>query len=187
MNNAYVFGYGSLVNSATHTYRDAHPARVKGWRRTWRHTALRDVAFLTVIPDPDCEIEGLIAGVPKDDWPALDKRERAYVREVAQIIAHPFATNPDVRIYHVPHGYHAEPTTQNAVLLSYIDVVVQGYLRVFGEDGVSRFFETTDGWDAPIRDDRSAPKYSRHQQLTTHETDLVDANLARLGVTLQKS
>ena len=29
----YVFGYGSLVNSATHDYRDLRQARLLGWQR----------------------------------------------------------------------------------------------------------------------------------------------------------
>ena len=52
------------------------------------------------------------------------------------------------------------------------------------QDGVARFFETTDGWDAPIRDDRLAPMYPRHQQLTAAETAFVDTWLARVEATL---
>jgi len=63
-------------------------------------------------------------------------------------------------------------------------VVVQGYFREFGEDGVLRFFETTDGWDAPILDDRQAPVYPRHQRLTPQEVELVDRNLKHIGATV---
>jgi hypothetical protein len=65
--------------------------------------------------------------------------------------------------------------------LSYIDVVVQGYLREFGEEGVARFFATTDGWDAPVADDRADPIYLRHQTLTRAERALVDRWLDDLG------
>ena len=41
MNHPAFFGYGSLVNRATHDYRQAVPARLKGWRRVWRGTDLR--------------------------------------------------------------------------------------------------------------------------------------------------
>jgi hypothetical protein len=47
------------------------------------------------------------------------------------------------------------------VLLSYLDVVVQGYLQEFDEAGVAHFFDTTDGWDAPLLDDRTHPHYPR--------------------------
>ena len=70
------------------------------------------------------------------------------------------------------------------MLLSYVDVVVQGYLREFGEDGVAQFFATTDGWDAPILDDRADPVYPRHQALTAKERAFTDRHLADVGATL---
>ncbi|MEM7491215.1 MAG: gamma-glutamylcyclotransferase, partial [Pseudomonadota bacterium] len=50
------FGYGSLVNRRTHAYPDAAPFTIRGWRRAWRHTALRPVAFLTAVPDDGAAI-----------------------------------------------------------------------------------------------------------------------------------
>ena len=80
MSDPFFFGYGSLVNLATHAFTDAHPASIRGWRRAWRYTPLREVAFLTAVPDPEAEIEGMIAHVPGGDWAALDEREFAYDR-----------------------------------------------------------------------------------------------------------
>lgn len=183
--HAYFFGYGSLVNLATHDYADAHVARARGWRRIWRHTDLRPVAFLTAVPDPGCEIDGMIAHVPGDDWRALDEREHAYARvAVPDDVEHPLPHRIDVAIYSIPHGAHGAPDTAHPVLLSYVDVVVQGYLRAFGEAGAERFFETTAGWDAPVMDDRENPIYPRHQILTPDERDFVDASLRRRQVTL---
>ncbi|WP_323785658.1 hypothetical protein [Thalassovita sp.] len=70
------------------------------------------------------------------------------------------------------------------ILLSYLDVVVQGYHQEFGEQGVTRFFQTTDGWDAPILDDRKQPHYPRHQTLARPETRLVDRMLDDIGARL---
>ncbi len=67
------------------------------------------------------------------------------------------------------------------MLLSYLDVVVQGYLDVFGRAGVDRFFASTDGWHAPIRNDRHAPIYPRAQQTSAQERDLVDGWLREIG------
>ena len=181
----YFFGYGSLVNRATHDYPDAHPARLQGWRRAWVRTRRRDVVFLTVIPDPDTTIEGLIAAVPGADWAALDLREAGYTRQPsAQSILHPLAPPPDIAHYTIPPQEQC-PDDNHVILRSYLDVVVQGYLREFGEDGVARFFETTSGWHTPIRDDRAAPVYPRHQPLGTHETELVDHHLAQLSALVQ--
>lgn len=176
MADPYFFGYGSLVNGATHDFPDPHPARLKGWKRAWRHTDLREVAFLTAIPDADAEIDGMIAHVPGDDWLALDQREWAYDRIPAtHAVSHPVADDIEIAVYAVPADRHSGISGQYPILLSYVDVVVQGYLREFGEDGVARFFATTEGWDTPIVNDRAAPRYPRHQALKPQETALVDS------------
>ena len=183
--HAYFFGYGSLVNLATHGFFDAHPARARGWRRAWRHTDLRPVAFLTAVPDAASTIDGMIAHVPNDDWAALDAREHAYARvRACDDVDHGLDHQPTVALYAIPQDAHGRPDAAHPVLLSYIDVVIQGYLRAFGEAGAQRFFDTTSGWDAPVMDDRAAPVYSRHQRLTTDERGFVDDALKSLNVTL---
>jgi len=167
------FGYGSLVNSATHDYRDLKPIRASGWARAWRHTALRDVAFLSAVLDPKSEIDGLTAQVEPHDWPALDQREFAYERVALE-------GHSDTVIYTIPQGEQKEASIKHPILLSYLDVVVQGYLDVFGEEGAAQFFATTHGWEAPILNDRAAPRYPRHQTLTPMQTQFVDDALDAL-------
>lgn len=180
----YFFGYGSLVNRDTHRFEGAHPARLSGWRRIWRHTKLREVAYLTVVPDATAEIDGLIAGVPEGDWAALDLREGAYDRvEAAHQVTHKLPHAPQIVVYAIPEGKHGKPSTSGPVLQSYIDVVVQGYLREFGEEGAVRFFDSTEGWDAPVLADRNDPVYPRHCRLSAQERRFVDDHLERLGVT----
>ncbi|RKF13942.1 gamma-glutamylcyclotransferase [Roseovarius spongiae] len=184
--DAWFFGYGSLVNRATHAYPDAQPATLSGWRRVWRHTDLRQVAYLTVVPDADCAIDGLIAGVPGGDWKALDIREGAYDRVPADgQVRHALGPDARIAVYTIPEGKHGRPTRAHPVLLSYIDVVVQGYLREFGEAGARRFFETTQGWDVPVLNDRAAPAYPRHCALSPQERAFVDAQLAALPVRIE--
>ena len=183
MQHAYFFGYGSLVNRDTHGFQGVQPAQLKGWRRVWRHTKLREVAYLTVVPDPQAEIDGLIAQVPQDDWAALDIREAAYDRiAAAHQVAHPLPDQPQIALYAIPEGKHGHPSEAGPVLLSYIDVVVQGYLREFGEAGALRFFDTTSGWDAPVLDDRADPIYARHQRLGASERGFVDDQLEARAV-----
>ncbi len=182
MADPYFFGYGSLVNLSTHDFPDPRPARLKGWRRAWRHTDLRPVAFLTAVPDADSEIDGMIAHVPKNDWAALDEREWAYDRVPAtRSVTHTLTQEVEIAVYAVPHARHTAPCNHHPLLLSYIDVVVQGYLRAFGPEGADRFFATTDGWDAPILNDRAEPRYPRHQQLKQAETEFVDDRLQRVS------
>ena len=179
--DAWVFGYGSLVNRRTHGYGRAEPARIAGWRRAWRHVEARDVAFLTAVPDPASEIDGLAAFVPAAEWEALDAREFSYDRADATTVSGAALGTHPVRIYHAPPERQAMASALRPVVLSYLDVVVQGFLNEFGEAGVERFFATTDGWDAPIMDDHSRPRYGRHQPLSALETALVDRYLANLG------
>ena len=181
----YFFGYGSLVNRDTHGFDGVHPAQLSGWRRKWRHTRLREVAYLTVVPEPGAEIDGLIAEVPEGDWAALDVREGAYDRvPAAHQVRHPLPHRPQIVVYAIPEGKHGVPSTSGPVLQSYIDVVVQGYLREFGEAGAERFFDTTHGWDAPVLADRDDPLYPRHCRLSRAERAFVDAHLDRLEVQL---
>ncbi len=183
MKHPFFFGYGSLVNLRTHRFQEAAPARLQGWRRVWRETDLRPAAFLSVEPDPQASLDGMIAAVPDADWSALDAREYAYARHAVDLdgLTTHAAEVSDVQLYATRPEISRPAGTQHPILLSYLDVVVQGYLAQFGEDGVARFFETTHGWDAPILDDRSAPIYPRAQSLTPDEIALVDAWTAQLA------
>ncbi len=173
----HFFGYGSLVNLATHGYKSPRKATVQGWRREWFYSAKRDVSFLSVVKDPDASIQGLIADVTDIGWDALDIRETSYTRfELAKTDG-----LQGVQIY-VADPLHIGPKSQDKpILLSYLDCVVQGFLEQFGEQGVTAFFESTSGWDRPIKDDRNNPIYPRAQVLTNNELQLVDGHLEQLS------
>ncbi len=173
MSDPAFFGYGSLVNLGTHDYADPQPAALSGWRRVWRHTPAREYAFLSVEPHAETTLKGIVARVPGADWAALDQREAAYERQdVTHQIAPPAKTT--VAVYCVPTPL-ATPT--KPILLSYLDVVIQGYLSIFGPAGADHFFATTAAWDGGVLDDRADPIYPRHQVLTLAETKIVDAGL----------
>lgn len=177
---ARFFGYGSLVNRATHDYPRARRASLAGWRRTWVHTPVRPVAFLSAEPAPGVVIAGLVADVPGADWAGLDAREFAYRR-------HPVtATDPEgdvlaVQVYAVPAPQQVPPSQAHPILLSYLDTVVQGFVREYGTEGAAEFFATTAGWHAPILNDRAAPRYPRAQVLNGAERALVDRLLEQVG------
>ena len=178
------FGYGSLVNRDTHSYQEAARAQLNGWRRKWVYTQERGLAFLSVIADPSTTIDGLIAEVPGADWAALDAREYGYARiPSGTAVQHPRAPQTLISHYSVPPETWVKGQT-NHILLSYLDVVVQGYLREFGAGGVADFFATTDGWDTLVLNDRAAPKYPRAQILSAQETALVDQHLALRNATI---
>jgi len=175
------FGYGSLVNRATHDHAPAALARLSGWRRVWCATDLRPFAYLSVEPAAT-EIDGLIAAVPDGDWAALDRREAAYDRRSVgpDSLPHRPVWAADIALYTVRAPRPAAASAP--ILRSYLDVVLQGFLREFGEAGVSSFLASTIGWEAGLHDDRAAPVYPRAQRLGIRETALIDRHLADHGV-----
>jgi hypothetical protein len=179
MRQALIFGYGSLVNRATHD-NAAHPAELAGWRRVWRHTVFRPAAFLSVEPAPGIKIDGLVLQVP-GNLAALDAREKAYARHsVTQNVTRPEELAGEIQVYAVAPRHLLQGGT-HPIPLSYLDAVVQGFWREFGPDGARRFFATTAGWETPVLDDRNDPTYPRHQTLTQAERALVDDLLAEFG------
>jgi hypothetical protein len=164
------FGYGSLVNLATHAYPNAHEFEVAGWARTWTTTRSRPYAYLTATEKPGTVILGARADVPRGDWTALDAREAGYAR---------LMLSDGVAIYSVLATDRVDAPAP--ILLSYLDVVIQGYLAMFGAAGAAHFFDTTQGWDRPILNDRPAPIYPRAQILSDAETSCVDQAITRLG------
>lgn len=177
----WFFGYGSLVNTATHDYPAGAPARLDGWRRIWVRSATTDHVFLSIHPVAHAQIDGLIAQVPGRDWAALDLREAQYDRfDVTAAVCHDTDAR-EIAAYAVPGSGQAPPATAaHAIALSYLDVVVQGFARVYGAAGAAAFFDTTDGWDVPVIDDRAAPRYPRAQPLDAAERARTDRLLAQV-------
>jgi hypothetical protein len=171
----HFFGYGSLVNRNTHAFTPIHASRITGWRRIWQRAPNRPAAFLSVIADSDSTIDGVIAPVPNDDWVALDAREFSYARlAVTDAVEHAATDVRDISIYAIPPHDSAPPDADHPILLSYVDAVLQGYLREFGQAGAARFCASTEGWNTPVLNDRDAPIYPRAQRLTATEQGFVD-------------
>ena len=201
------FGYGSLVNRAT--WRPdvvaAFPARLKGWRRTWRPRPDMGPAMGptpgVVLPDgltpslltahraPDAAIDGLLVIDLAENLPAVDAREFRYHRRdigLADLEFHAGAPGlpPDLEIgLHVYEARTGHPPAPGCspILQSYLDTVLQGFLNEFGPGGVHRFVAETDAFHMPIHEDRHAPLYPRAVSLSSSETLLFDAALGRRG------
>ena len=183
MTEQFFFGYGSLVNTATHEYTPTEHMRLIGWRRCWRQVQDYPVALLSAHAHTDSMIDGLIAPVPNNDWTALDIRERGYDRIALTLNAQTMPHRTiDLAIYSVPGPPTETTLTKQPILLSYLDVVLQGYLRRFGISEAEGFLTSTDGWNRPVLNDRATPHYPRHQVLTMLETKFVDAALKQLQV-----
>ncbi len=183
------FGFGSLVNRKTlsNDTVDIIPAKLKGWRRHWQprpdeamaSQILRSIALLSIHQDPSCDITGLIIIDKISNLSALDKRERGYQKinldESDFTIENSNINNFADNSIHVYVSSPGEATQGPLSLLrSYLDVVMQGYLREFGEDGIAAFIDSTKGFDLQILEDRQKPIYSRHQPVSDDESAIFE-------------
>lgn len=179
MTHPRFFGYGSLVNLATHDYPDPTPTTLTGWRRVWRSLNAAPVSLLSVEPCAATKLHGITADVPNADWAALDLREHAYTR---QDVSAQFAS-PTV-VYQADPSMTGPTRHDHPILLSYLDVVIAGFTDVLGDTGPAHFFETTHDWGT-VLDDRDQPLYPRVQPLSDKTRNTVDAALKTLAVPVQ--
>jgi hypothetical protein len=162
---ACFFGFGSLVNTGTHRYVAVAPADVQGWKRIWVNNDCYEHAFLSVMPEPQSTIQGLLAQVPNNDWQELDAREVGYLRReltpndwYCAVLPDPTLVS-DVQMYVLETGKPACP--KKPILWSYLETVLYGYYQWFGEEGMAAFIATTGDW-TDVLDDREDPIYPRY-------------------------
>ena len=203
------FGYGSLVNRATLRTEvvAAWPARLKGWHRTWRARPDMGATPGVALPDgltpsllsahrasetnPGAGIDGLLVIDLVDNLPEVDVREFRYHRRDIILADLEFPVGafgdasdgvPELAFnLHVYEARVEHPPTQgpSPILRSYLDAVMQGFLREFGPEGVHRFVAETDAFHMPIHEDRHAAIYPRAVSLSASEIELFDAALGR--------
>ncbi len=183
---ACFFGFGSLVNTETHRYEPFTPAKVAGWKRAWINNDSYQHAFLSVVPDENSQIQGLMAKVPNNDWAELDAREVGYARRVlnkqewsVEASSLPaIVTSPDdVQMYVHASGEFAQPI--KPILYSYLETVLFGYYQWFGAEGVKAFVDSTLAW-TEILDDRESPIYPRYVPARGTAVDIVIPTIALL-------
>lgn len=194
------FGYGSLVNRETRPAQEvAHPARLKGWQRVWEHrvtdpnrgkrcTSLSIEPCQTVESNRDIQgpagIDGVVVQLSVELLAQLDQREAGYERlslpatdfdlpeELAENVA-----GSNVMVYRsLPHN-RALADEDHPVLQSYIDCVMAGYLRHFGESGVQELISSTRGWERSVFNDRAEPFYPRWVSVHTSSQQYFDTSV----------
>ena len=185
------FGYGSLVNRTTHRTEThgAIRAAVRGWRRHWQdrsYKAEHAISMLSVKAESDDEhsLPGLLVFDQMQNLPALDEREGGYDRRVVHAsdieLEIDFGFEGPIFIYEARPPVHEN--RRHGILQSYLDAVLQGYLKEYGENYVHRFLVDTHAFHAPVIRDRHAPRYSRHVATSDEERLLFDALLGEHGV-----
>ncbi len=199
------FGYGSLVNRRTLAAGvvAAIPARLNGWRRTWRPrpdmgptsgVTLPDgltPALLSAHREEGSAIDGLLVIDLAVNLPVIDAREFRYHRRditLAELtfdaahseLASRLRLDPGTRLHvYEARTEHPETAGPSPILRSYLDAVMQGFLGEFGEGGLHRFVAETGAFHMPIHEDRDRPLYPRAVTLSAAESELFDLALGR--------
>ena len=184
-----IFGYGSLVNAATHRTPVVATvsAELDGWRRVWRRRppnpdSPRDgIAFLSVEEAPGTTIQGVLMIDRAASLPDLDRREALYDRvpldrSALRILEDHPALAPDVPcfIYRAAAAAAAGEAPPPRMIRSYLDAVFQGFHARFGEGAVEAFLASTADGALEVDEDRERPIYPRAVRLTQAERAAFD-------------
>ncbi len=173
----FIFGYGSLINSASRGSTagqpvPAIPVRVSaafGYIRTWSDRSSSGFTALGLSKagpgEKGSTINGVLYAVDDSDITKYDAREQGYARvsvprdEIQAVSWERLPETGTIWVY-VPVGPDGqagvglpEPNAQYPLLQSYIDVVVEGGLE-YGEDFARETLETTEGWSDYWLNDR---------------------------------
>ncbi|WP_419912886.1 gamma-glutamylcyclotransferase family protein [Hoeflea sp.] len=189
---AYI-GYGSLVNRTTlrTDYVSAQRVSLHGWRRCWRPrmkgdpiVSKRRTSLLSARRVAGSVIEGLLVFDRAENLPAVDRREATYDRiRVPEAAVRALDEDlPDCPIYvYEARTNTADHDPHHPILQSYLDAVLQGFLREFGRNGVHSFLDSTDGFERSVHADRHDPVYPRAVELLEHERHFIDTVLEERG------
>lgn len=182
------FGYGSLVNPRTlrTKFLGIRRAEADGWRRFWLPQAENEeMSLLSVKPDEDAAVHGVVVYDLVEHLPAVDEREAGYARRIVDLsrleIENPPLKDVPVYIYEAEAGTATAADRQSAILQSYLDAVMQGFRMLYGDDGLSRFITETHGFETMLLADRATPLYPRPVTLEGGEAELFDRLVAGRG------
>ena len=170
------FGYGSLVNRDTRPSTEmAQAATLLGWQRAWAHRVLASetdrgacssltIEKLRANSKPNQGIQGVLVTMPEAELPLLDEREAGYDRVQLSVSDFELETptnNDPIYVYVSNSQHNVDADDQHPVLQSYVDCVMAGFLKQYGESGLQAFVQSTRGWQLPIANDRLNPRYPR--------------------------
>lgn len=183
----FYFGYGSLVNRATRPADEfSTPVRLHGWHRSWthrvRHLELGRGSCSLSVTDLDSggspeiaatAIDGVLVPISEEDLPTLDARESGYDRvalpreqfELLHGAKLDMSGDAEFFLYRSNADHEGSASDAHPILQSYVDCVMAGYLKYYGEQGLREFVASTDGWYGQILNDRTTPLYVRAQSI----------------------
>ncbi|MFK8078890.1 MAG: gamma-glutamylcyclotransferase family protein [Granulosicoccus sp.] len=180
------FGYGSLVNRDTRPKgEEAINVTLKGWRRVWNHRVTNTDARLACtslsVEPAQGSIDGVLVRIPLSELDGLDAREYGYERmglSATDFVLPNGVSAETIYIYRSLEVNRLLADDEHPIAQSYVDCVMAGYLRRFGEEGLQQLLRSTRGWNLPTLPDRGEPTYPRHVSLSDARYQHFDRLLA---------
>lgn len=194
----FIFGYGSLINTASRNSTAAKPisaipARLSasfGYIRTWNDRSASGFTALGLRrPEPGesaMTINGVLYPVEGNDMSAFDAREKGYARvevprdKIEAVSWQRWPEEGKIWVYvpiatGKPPGVGLpQPNGEFPLLESYIDVVVEGGLE-YGAQYADEIIETTKDWSTYWLNDR---EFARRPWVTDKQYETVDKLLS---------
>lgn len=176
----YIFGYGSLINSASRKITgqtgNTIPAQVFGLVRHWcKIDDSYTVSPLAVVEGLGC-VNGLLIEVSDAEIKKFDQREAGYKRiavdldNIQTLCGSRIETN--VWVYVVEQT--KQPCQNSPIVLSYVDTVLAGCLEI-SESFARDFVAQTKGWHFPFKNDRATPIYQRLAGVNNNQLSTIDS------------
>ncbi len=179
----YIFGYGSLINSASRRLTGqtgrAIPASATGLVRYFGKIDDSYILSPLVVHQGDGQINGVLLEIDEVALAEFDRRERGYQRIAltADRIHTQEHFDPEKPIWIYVTEQHQPPCSQSPIVQTYVDTVLSGCLE-FSEAFARQFVEQTLGWQHPLDNDRHAPKYGNLAGVKPEQHGLIDQLIA---------
>lgn len=190
MERHYILGYGSLISSESRAKTgetgQVWPVKLHGFERHWSvMTPELGMSSVAIVKAEEKFCNGVLIEVAEDQFPLFDEREKGYQRaQIPKQQLQPYHDEP------LPEGiywaYHTQdvvhPCHKFPITLSYVDVILSGCFE-HGDAFTTDFLSLTQGWHAPLINDRPTPVYPRAQpNLATERLNRLLAPVSTLSI-----
>ncbi|NVD05935.1 gamma-glutamylcyclotransferase [Vibrio sp. JPW-9-11-11] len=176
----YIFGYGSLMNSAsrqlTGQTSTAVPSTAHGFTRYWGKVDDSYILSPLVVDKGQGQVNGVVLEVDEQGLAEFDRRERGYHRVVinAQQLDTPLALTRQDTVWVYIKDNPEPPCSLSPIMQTYVDTVLAGCLEI-SEQFAKQFVEHTVGWHFPLENDRHQPKYGNLAGVSPQHHAAIDA------------
>lgn len=180
----YIFGYGSLMNSASRQLTGqtgrAIPVIAHGLVRYWGKIDDSYTLSPLAADTGEGQVNGVLLEIEGMALADFDRRERGYhrVRLTPNQIEcdQPFDHHMPIWVY--IKSQPEPPCESMPIVQTYVDTVLAGCLEV-SEAFARHFVEHTLGWHHPMINDRLAPKYGNLAGVREEHYPAIDALIAQ--------